>query len=1277
MKQPMLNVWIRNRCVPVLAFFLSVLLSSCTTAPDVPPTPLGDGSPIYLNTNFSFEERAADLVSRLTLEEKQSLMGNTMAAVPRLGIHAYNVWGEALHGYASFFNPTSGPATSFPNSVALGASWDPDLMEREAVAISEECRGFNAGVIHGLTFWSPVVEPVRDPRWGRTGESFGEDPFLISRIAGGFVRGMMGDDPTYVKAFPTGKHYFANNSEFNRHMGSSNMDDRDMREYYLTPYKNLIENDRLPSIMTCYNAVNGVPVTANPYLVDSVARKTYGLEGYVTSDCGGVTDIFTGHKYAKSNAEAAAYGLKAGVDTDCGQVYQTRVLEALSAGLIEEADMDRALHHVFTVRMRSGEFDPPVRVPYASIGRDVINSAAHADLALEVAQKTPVLLKNERLASGQKALPLDAGTLRTLAVIGPQADKVELGPYSGRPLEENMITPLAGIRAYLAEQGVEARVVHSSGANTTSLSNLFNVYQFDMVGADGSLRSYDATEFSAAAPGIALGSGIDPRLAVKNIKDGDWTAYEQVDISNLDRVQVSMVVPGDGGAIEFRVGSETGNLLASVTTKDQEGSPFRSQTYSAKINKLGLNGSQTVYLVYRAPEADRIDRATLDLARDADVAVVFVGTDDRTASEEADRLSLLLPGNQVELIRAVAEVNPHTVVVMQSLGMVEVEAFKDLPQVSGILWTGFNGQAQGAAMARILFGAANPGGKLNATWFRSVDDLPPITDYTLRGGEGNNGRTYWYYDKEVSYPFGYGLSYTEFSYANFRISRDEITPNDVVTVGVDVQNTGAVAGDEVVQVYVRTPESRAEWERPIKRLKGFQRVSIPAGETVAVEISIPCADLYFWDPAANKITFDPGRYVFEIGSSSVDIRGEVEAVLSGSFRAELKTVVAECGRIVAGVGDEIQSRVSAALSDDSFYDLGKARVRYASSNEEVARVDSKGRVVTTGPGVVSIHAFVTVNGKTVSDSYPLKVMPDFHLASLTVGGDALDVSRPGQTAFGLTLPAGSAQAPLVEATAGPGLDMDLQQAASVPGTAILTLTEPITGESRVYMVNLGTALQGDEFGEAALGAQWSWVRESPDRWSLDPARGTLRIAGEEGEISGEANSARNLLLQSANTDWTVQTSLTLSRQPAKVGQQAGLVAYQDDDNFVKLVLQSASKGFGMGMGSVYLELLVENQGAQVPSIQVPATELNLSEQPRLRLKLVREGNVYKAWYAIGEGEEVYLGETRAVLSDIRAGLVVCEGLPPRPSAFGSLMGLREMAPPEPLTVDIDWFHVLP
>ena len=304
----------------------------------------------------------------------------------------------------------SGSPTSFPNSVALGSSWDPSLMQRETNAISDEARAINSPVISGLTYYSPVVEPVRDPRWGRTGESFGEDPFLVSQIAGGFVRGMMGNDATYLKTVPCGKHYFANNSEFDRHVSSSNMDSRDMREFYLAPYKKLIEKDKLPSVMSSYNAVNGVPTSASKLYLDTIVRRTYGLKGYITGDCSAIEEIFTGHAYVKDLTEAAAAGLKAGVDIDCGSVYQTKAIDALNKGLVTMADIDQALLHIFTIRMRLGEFDPASKVPYTLAQPNVIGSPANKALAREIATKTPVLLKNNISSkTNKKALPSKSG----------------------------------------------------------------------------------------------------------------------------------------------------------------------------------------------------------------------------------------------------------------------------------------------------------------------------------------------------------------------------------------------------------------------------------------------------------------------------------------------------------------------------------------------------------------------------------------------------------------------------------------------------------------------------------------------------------------------------------------------------------------------------------------------------------------------------------------------------------------------------------------------------
>lgn len=1233
-------------------------------------------NPVYLNTAYSFEERAADLVSRMTLEEKQSMLGNTMPAIPRLGINAYQVWGEALHGVAGFLNPNVTTATSFPNSVALGAAWDPVLMERETSVIADEGRGTNSPVIANLTYWSPVVEPVRDPRWGRTGESFGEDPFLISQIAGGFIRGLMGNDPVYLKAVPTGKHFFANNSEFNRHTGSSNMDDRDMREFYTAPYRKLITEDKLPSIMTCYNAVNGIPVTSSKYLVDTLIRKIFGLNGYVTGDCGAVSDMQKGHFYAKTAAEAAAMGLKAGVDTDCGGVYQTATIDAVKAGLVSEAEIDQALVNLFTIRMRLGEFDPPGKVPYSSIQTNVVNAPGHAALAYEVATKTPVLLKNTVVtATGKNALPLDAKIVKKIAVIGPKADKVELGPYSGQPLNANKITPLAGIKALLATRGSAAEVVYSPGGNTASRSNLFNVFYFELIRGDGSALKIDATKFNSSSKGLTVtgGGATSNENAIKGINDGDWTAYSGLEIASLQSMNINMIVNGDGGSVEVRTGSVTGNLLAIFEVKSS-GMAFRGQNFSAKVNQLGLSGLQDLYLIYRAPAIVPIDEETLSMAASSDVAIVVVGTDDKTASEESDRFTLLLPGNQVELIKAIAAVNPNTIVVMQTLGMVEVEEFKNIPSVAGIIWTGYNGQAQGSAMASLLFGEVNPGGKLQVTWYKSLKDLPEITDYTIRGGQGKNGRTYMYFNKDVAYEFGYGLSYTTFAYSNFGIDKSTIAPNDKIIIRVDISNTGNTDGDEVVQIYATTPESAASLQRPVKRLRGFKRVTIPAGQTRKVDIPINCADLWFWDAAKGMITFDQGKYVFEIGSSSKDIRGKVEAVMSGTYKAELRTVVTECGKVVLRSGNTVKTSVTAAMSDDRLIDIAKSQVNFISNNSSVASVDENGVVTAIGPGVATITALVTIDGKTVADGYPVKVMAEPKLGKLSVNGKGIAGFNPDIHAYSFLVSSVSTKLPQVQSEAKDvNGSVQVTQATSLPGTAVITTTDKSTGETGRYLVNFGIKSAPDEFNTSVPGAGWNWVRENKANWSLLKNPGLMTIMTQKGDVKEVSNNVENLLLQQANTDWTVESKMTFTGKVSKADQQGGIIALQDEDNYVKLVYDLGDAGF-MTANEEYVELLVEDHGFQYPAARVKAAGL-FGRDNTIIVRLTKKGDTYTASYSTDSKNFKVLGTAKALLTDIKAGLIACDGSPAGMSAMMSMAFGGPQAVSIPFEVRFDYFHI--
>ena len=1246
------------------------------------PLAAQESVPVYKNTNYSFQERAVDLVSRLTLEEKQALLGNSMAAVPRLGVKQYNVWSEALHGVLSGANASAGlqGPTSFPGSVALGSSWDPELMELEASVIADEARAIFQTGTKGLTFWSPVVEPIRDPRWGRTGESYGEDPFLAAVMSSGFVRGFMGDDPDYIKAVPCAKHYFANNSEFDRHVGSSNMDSRDMREFYLYPYKELIEKDNLPSIMSSYNAVNHVPTSASALYLDTIARRTYGMKGYVTGDCAAIEDIYTGHYYVETAEEATAAGLKAGVDSDCGSVYQRYALSALEKGLITEADMDRALVNMFTIRMRTGEFDPLMKVPYANYPASTVNSERSQAIALQVATRTPVLLKNEKVVGKEnKALPISLEGIKSIALIGPQANRVELGPYSGRPEESSRTTPYAGISKYIEDKGLDVEVMLASGGSTKSKSNLLYVAWFELEKSDGAKSRHDATQYSSSSDGITVGSGMGTEEQVRSIDDGSWTAYENIDLINVEKITIGANIPTEGGIIEVHVGSPEGNLISTIEATRASGKRVggvygASTPMEAKVNKLGYNGPQTLYLVYKAPEDDEIPEDVLAAARKSDVAIVFVGTDENTATEEADRLTLNLPGNQVKLIQAVANENKNTIVVMQTLGCVEVEDFKNLENIPGILWTGYNGQAQGAAIPLVLFGDVTPGGKLNATWYKSVKDLPPITDYTLRAENGKPGRTLWYFTKPVSYEFGYGISYTTFEYSDFQISKSNITPNDKITISLNVKNTGDYDGDEVVQIYVTTPDSPASLQRPIKRLKGFKRVTIPRGQMRRVEIDIDCADLWFWDLKTDRMIYDSGKYVFEIGSSSQDIRGKVSANMNGRFTPQLKTVVADCRVSVLEIGQTAQTVTSACLNDDSFIDISKATLTYVSSNESVAKVDATGKLTAVGPGIATITVNVLYGGKTVSDSYAVKVNADFTLASLKNGSKS--ILRKGRTQYSVL---GKLSSQVSATAKAKELKVVVEQAPKVPGTTVVKVVEPVTGDEKTYLVNFGTKSSPDEFNNNSLGRQWNVVRRNDD--NLLVADGRLEITAAAGDINAAADNGQNIVIQSANSDWTIDTKLQVSALPTGA-QNAGLVAYQDDSHFVKFVYSGAQMRRGQQQGAApaagSLQLYVEENGAAKSTAVVNLAEAGVKDNT-LWLKLEKDGSTYTAYYSVDGKSWSMAGQTDVALKDIQAGLIACQGA--QNMRMGMGMGMRPggAAPVQqasaPLKAWFDWFHI--
>ena len=457
-------------------------------------------------------------------------------------------------------------------------------------------------------------------------------------------------------------------------------------------------------------------------------------------------------------------------------------------------------------------------------------------------------------------------------------------------------------------------------------------------------------------------------------------------------------------------------------------------------------------------------------------------------------------------------------------------------------------------------------------------------------------------------------------------------------------------------------------------------MTIPTGQTKNVKIDINCSDLWFWDIAKNKITFDPGRYIFEIGSSSKDIKGIVTATMNGSFIPAVKTVVADCGSVVLSAGSKVRTSVTAAMTDDSFYDISRAKVVYTSNNPAVATVDETGLVTARGVGVATITASVTIDNKTESGSYPVKIMPDLRPALITVNNKVIPGFNSDLSGYSYLMKSPAAQAPVVNVVpVDPAVKVEIIQAKGVPGTAAITLTDYITVDKKEYSVNFGIKSVSDEFNSAALGKQWSWVRENKDNWSLSKTSGSLVIKGAKGDIISTTNTAENILLQSANTDWTILTKITFSRKPSVVNQQGGIIAFQDDDNFVKLVYRSNPRG-PRGGGSAVLDLIAEKNGYYTSIASTRNIEVFSGADLSLVLKLERKGGTVTGYYSSDGKIFEKLGSGDIVLRDTKAGIIVCNGSDVGRTGMGRMQGMPGMQQtpqqvPDDFEVAFDYFRI--
>ena len=715
-----------------------------------------DNIEIYKDTSRSFKERAEDLVSRMTLEEKVSQLGYGAPAIPRLGIPAYNWWNECLHGVAR-----AGIATVFPQAIGMAASFNEKLMHDVAAAISDEGRAKHhefvrqgdTGIYKGLTFWSPNINIFRDPRWGRGHETYGEDPYLTGRMGVAFVKGLQGDHPKYLKAVATPKHYAVHSGpEPLRHEFDARVSKKEMRETYLPAFKETIKEGGAASIMGAYNRTNSEPCCASPTLLKKILREEWGFDGYVVSDCGAVEDIYAHHKVASSREEAAAMAVKNGCDLCCGQIFGS-LTEAVRQGLIDEHTIDQAAIRLFEARFKLGMFDPAEEVPYARIPYEVNDCDEHRKLAAKMAREGIVLLKNEG-----DVLPLKKG-LKTIAVIGPNADskKVLLGNYNGTPSE--YVTILEGIRRKVSPG---TKVYYAEGCDLTASH------------------------------------------------DGYW---------------------GEEARREF---SEAVSA---------------AQRSDAVIMCMGLSPDL---------EGEEGDAANSD------------GGGDKT--------SLKLPGVQQELLKEILKTGKPVVMVILNGSPVAVNWAQD--NIPAILEAWYPGEEGGTAVADVLFGDYNPAGRLPVTFVKSLDDLPPFTDYSMKG------RTYRFAEKEPLYPFGFGLSYTKFEYDNMTLNSHSINAGDSLEVSADVCNTGSMAGDEVVQLYLKDVD--ASVRVPIWELKGIKRIHLKPGQKQSVKFTVTARQMALIDEEG-KAVLEPGIFTVFVGGSQPDERS---CQLTGSkvLSAEFKVI---------------------------------------------------------------------------------------------------------------------------------------------------------------------------------------------------------------------------------------------------------------------------------------------------------------------------------------------------------------------------------------------------
>ena len=830
--------------------------------------------PAYMDTNLSAEQRATDLVSRMTLEEKASQVVNQAQAIPRLNVPAYDWWSEALHGVM-----TDG-TTQFPEPIGLAATFDPATIHEMATVIGIEGRIKHAQAVRnghsntneGLDFWAPNINIFRDPRWGRGQETYGEDPFLTARLGVAYVTGMQGDDPRYYRAIATPKHFAVHSGpESGRVSADMIVSKHDEVDTYLPAFRAAVVEGKAGSVMCSYNSIDGQPACANRFLLEDVLRGKWGFKGYVVSDCDAVTEIFQSHHYRPTLAESSAISLQRGMDNECVD-YSMKAsddpddkayLDAVKQGFLKESEIDVALSRLFTARMELGMFDPPEMVPYSKIDEKLLDSAAHRALARKLANESMVLLKNNGV------LPLRTSGIK-IAVVGPLANQTEvlLGNYNSIP--SHTVSVLEGLRAEFPDAvinylpGTQFLLKEASPVPAGVLST---------GGKPGVKASYSKHN-------MTLSPGAKPDILVTRVEPGIDTSttplpVEVAGIRPLSASWEATLTPPDSG--EYYMGLQ-GSGTFTVTVDGKQITFAWEANNEIKLGHVHLEKGKPVKVQVdcgafenTAPAARLVwskvnfnpDPAAVAAAKNADVVVAVVGITSELEGEEmpvseegfegGDRTSIDLPKPEQALLEAVAASGRPLVVVLTNGSALGVNWAKE--HASAILEAWYPGEEGGAAVAETLSGRNNPAGRLPVTFYKDVTQLPDFEDYSMKG------RTYRYFEGTPLYPFGYGISYTTFSYSGLTLPASDLAAGGTLTAEVTVTNTGSRAGDEVAQLYLSFPSVPGA---PLRALRSFQRVHLETGASQKLHFDLSPRDLSMVTEDGVPIVAE-GEYTVSVG----------------------------------------------------------------------------------------------------------------------------------------------------------------------------------------------------------------------------------------------------------------------------------------------------------------------------------------------------------------------------------------------------------------------------